>query len=378
MEIEFDKEIDAILRKARSGEAVASFDSHPDADEISAFAENSLSDAARKRYTMHLADCTRCRKILSNLIVLNAEAETETASSGVSAEIAEVKTPWYRKLFVFPQLVYTMGALVLLFSGFFGYVVLKNLTGSDEKNVSYSTDTANRAEKPIQQPAMSAPANVSTANTTTTTTATNSSAPVNPSFSTNSSSNTNSAPVRESNPTAFATPQLEEKKLAEPEKNLPIIQATPLMKPDAPKDQPINSGDDRDKLSVPQPSSPIGGVSRANTAKEENKKKAAEDSDGSTADKSATENQDLRLKSPAPKSARKQESYAGATRNVGGRTFNNIGGTWYDSAYTKQKQKTVNRGTSEYLKLDSGLRSIADSLGGTVVILWNGKAYKIQ
>src|SRR5688572_4139082 len=122
MDFEFDKEIDAILRKARGGEVVTSAGSHPDADEISAFAENAVSDAARQRYTAHFADCIRCRKILSNVIVFNSEAETEAASSAVLVETAAAaKAPWYRRLFAFPQLAYAMGALVLLFSGFFGY-----------------------------------------------------------------------------------------------------------------------------------------------------------------------------------------------------------------------------------------------------------------
>ncbi|MEQ1920953.1 MAG: hypothetical protein ABL952_00460 [Pyrinomonadaceae bacterium] len=43
MELEFDKEIDAILRKGRSGQIAAvkaATASHLDADSISAFAEN--------------------------------------------------------------------------------------------------------------------------------------------------------------------------------------------------------------------------------------------------------------------------------------------------------------------------------------------------
>src|SRR4051812_22056927 len=114
MEVGFDKEIDAILRRARADEVVTSPGAHLDADEISAFAENALPEKLRQSYTAHFADCTRCRKFLSNVILLNSEAETETASSAVPAKIAEVKTPWYRKLFVFPQLAYAMGAMVLL------------------------------------------------------------------------------------------------------------------------------------------------------------------------------------------------------------------------------------------------------------------------
>ncbi|MEP6901906.1 MAG: zf-HC2 domain-containing protein, partial [Actinomycetota bacterium] len=148
MEFEFDKEIDAILRKARGTEVVASFDLHLGADEISAFAENALPELARARDAEHLADCTRCRKILSDVIALNSEAETVTASSVVPAKIAETKMPWYRKLFIFPQLAYAMGALVVLFSGFFGYLILQNFTGSKNSEVSYSAKKADSAEKP--------------------------------------------------------------------------------------------------------------------------------------------------------------------------------------------------------------------------------------
>ena len=81
MEFEFDKEMDALLRKAaKSGLANAgAVDSHLDADEISMFAENAMLDAARSQAISHMADCGRCRTILSNVAVLNAEAENDTA-----------------------------------------------------------------------------------------------------------------------------------------------------------------------------------------------------------------------------------------------------------------------------------------------------------
>jgi hypothetical protein len=81
---------------------------------------------------------------------------------------------------------------------------------------------------------------------------------------------------------------------------------------------------------------------------------------------------------PKAKTSRRNESLAGETRGAGGKTFRNVGGIWFDSAYTSQPQTTVRRGTGEYQRLDSGLRSIADSLGGTVVVLWKVKAYRIQ
>ena len=72
------------------------------------------------------------------------------------------------------------------------------------------------------------------------------------------------------------------------------------------------------------------------------------------------------------------EKKAELRRNVGGKTFEMRSGVWYDSAYDGGGTKDVKRGTEKYLKLDEGLRNIANSLGGTVVIVWNGRTYKIK
>ena len=383
MEFEFDKEIDAILRKARAAEVATSpASAHLDADEFSAFADNAVSEAARGRYVAHLADCTKCRKILSNVVLLNSEAETEAASSVVSATAAaETTTPWYRRLFVFPQLAYTMGAMVLLLSGFFGYLMIKNLSDTKNSDVSFSTQPA--AEKRVQEAADSSAANSNTA-------ATNSSAPSMPSVASNSSTTTaNSAPLSSGNTADAATPAQPNKPAAEPELNSPVIapQATPPLQNKTSDNSFVADGQEADKLAKPSPASPTAGATThtTTTAKEEKQKKDAEDARlGDDDEKSANEQQTMRSereakrKQPAPKVSMDGRSNAGEMRSVGGKTFHNIGGIWFDSAVGKQKQKTVRRGTSDYQKLDAGLRSIADQLGGTIVILWGGKAYRIE
>jgi len=65
-------------------------------------------------------------------------------------------------------------------------------------------------------------------------------------------------------------------------------------------------------------------------------------------------------------------------RSVGGKTFDNRSGVWYDLAYRNQSTTNVKRGSDEYKKLDSGLRSIAESLEGTIVVVWKSRAYRIQ
>lgn len=66
------------------------------------------------------------------------------------------------------------------------------------------------------------------------------------------------------------------------------------------------------------------------------------------------------------------------TRTVSGKTFNKRDGAWYDSAYRGQATVNVRRGTDEFKKLDGGLRNIAITLGGTVVVVWKEKTYRIQ
>ena len=66
------------------------------------------------------------------------------------------------------------------------------------------------------------------------------------------------------------------------------------------------------------------------------------------------------------------------TRNAGGKSFNNRGGVWYDTAYHGQSTTNIRRGSDEYRKLDGSLRNIATTLGGTVVVVWKSMAYRIQ
>ena len=65
-------------------------------------------------------------------------------------------------------------------------------------------------------------------------------------------------------------------------------------------------------------------------------------------------------------------------KQVSGKTFEFRQGAWYDTTYRGQGTINVRRHTNDYQKLDSGLRGIAESFFGTVVTIWNGKAYRIQ
>jgi hypothetical protein len=73
-----------------------------------------------------------------------------------------------------------------------------------------------------------------------------------------------------------------------------------------------------------------------------------------------------------------QAGRAREQRSAGGRTFENVNGVWTDIAYRGQATTNVRRGSDDYKKLDSGLRSIAERISGTIIVVWKDKAYRIQ
>jgi hypothetical protein len=73
-----------------------------------------------------------------------------------------------------------------------------------------------------------------------------------------------------------------------------------------------------------------------------------------------------------------EEGGSAGRKVVGGRTFERKQGVWYDTAYAGRPTINVARGTAEFNRLDGGLRSIANSLSGTIVVVWGAKAYRIQ
>lgn len=389
MELDFDKEINALLRQAaRSGEFVSTTgQNHLDADEISAFAENALPEKRRNVYIKHFAECDRCRTILSNTILLNSEAEIEAASSAVAAPVTEIaaeKVPWYRKMFLMPNLAYTMGGLVLVFGGMLGFLVLQNINKIGVSDVSRVQENA---------PARSSGPNASddgisySANST----ASNANATASNSATTMSNTSTNSAAAATnsaaSNSEIFSS-------------NKPSVQPT------APAELQQN------------PAKPIDDVMLAEKNEAKDAKEAELNDKNKSPDTDAKRNDEFAKGStaaappPAPKAAAPQPSItsrseenlsrvepkqkkrdratiSGAinnTKQVGGKTFNRVGGVWIDSAYNQNgssnmslpRTKSIRRGSSEYQKLDKQVRIIAESLDGAVIVVWRDGAYRIQ
>lgn len=394
MELEFDNEIDALLRKARDDRGILVGDAaklHFDADEIAAFAENALPDAAKLTYATHFADCDKCRKTLSTVILLNSEAGIEAASSISAPVVAENAAPWYKKLFLFPNLAYVMGALVLLFSGFLAMTFLRN-SGGNAANSEVSkvrTDAPAVGANPyfedshssantMSNAALSANSNASASNTSANTMAKAVNSEGNPADKQNPVFAANSAPKSDD---SKQPPSITLDGIASGDS----AAAAPPPKA-TPSDRPVALADKKDL--------PVAGrrVRELELSKEKDERKSTSEivqnngglykaNKGPSNRNEQQQRNDTQMRDaqPAAKRAAKPEASAISNRRqVAGKTFDLRQSAWYDSTYLGQGTTNVRRGTGEFRKLESGLRYIADSFSGTVVIVWREKAYRID
>lgn len=387
MELEFDKEIDAILRKKVAGAAVSPKTAHLDADEIAAFAENALPANTRLAYTRHLADCDRCRNVLAQTISFYPEAAIEPASSDVSdSPLSDPAMPWYQRLFAVPNLAASMGALVLAFAGLLGYLVFQqNFSNRPEVAELNKSETAHadRNYNQAQASAANAASNAanSSANTESPTITSGQSPmtktlgqeePVQPSIGADQPSDTGVSRPRSELPPPPASaplakeeakkPEMEDDRLAEKKavtesnRSLSVDGADAKAKADEitiAKDAPLQNNQAQNNA--------VGGAIKSKSGPYRDMQQR-----NSTLDKTRAD------------SASGVAGENAAGRRVAGRSFEKKDGVWYDSAYRGQPTINIRRGTGEYKILDSGLRKIAENIGGTVVILWREKAYRIQ
>lgn len=390
MEFEFDKEIDALLRQTAQGSEAAFADSksniqnpkspHLDADGISAFAENALPEKTKTFYVAHLADCERCRKILSNVVASNSETRTETAAP-VNDKLkisAAAAIPWYKKLFAAPSLAYAMGALVLVFAGLIALTFLKNaprnaeVSSINEKPTNMGGASGDGETVATERETAAPTASMSNAGSMSNSAAmTNSSMMSNTAAATRGGSTSNGAAsvlnnssVAQSEAAKNKSPEQtapQQKAVAENQMNGANFADRNRETSDKSADAPVFQQQDEAKKSNAQP-----------TAKPA---PPAPSSALSTGTASAPPSANLAAKS---RNAPRADAEKSETKKVGDKNFRRDGGVWYDAAYSGQSTTNIARGSSEYRKLDSGLRSIAETLSGTIVVVWKAKAYRIQ
>ncbi len=377
MEVDFDKEIDALMRSSGGGRTITISEfaaPHIDADGLSAFAENALPDAARKGYITHLADCDGCRKMLSSLILMNAEAEPVSAVSVIPAVIAETSVPWYKSLFAIQNLAYGMGALVVLFAGIIGYTVFQHTGMSGSADVSQAVETQTGASGPMAEEPETFAANSARAANVASPVNANSVPSLNKSVPGGSAANMASNTIGGQD-VAIATEQpalvLDGVDAAKPAVAAPPPPATVT----APAPKELRAEDDADRERKDKQSSDL------KVMRQEEQMPSAGNMPSTQAGPSRNTQRDNRSseRELAKKSAIPAYGRAASpSKTVSGKNFSKRDNVWYDSAYSGQATTNVRRNTEDYRKLDSGLRTIAESLDGTVVVVWKSKAYRIQ
>jgi len=88
----------------------------------------------------------------------------------------------------------------------------------------------------------------------------------------------------------------------------------------------------------------------------------------------------------APQSGRREgadrDDSSSETRSVAGRRFRKQGGVWVDTAYNAPRATMdLKRGSEPYRTLiadEPEIKTIADQLDGEIIVLWKGRAYRIQ
>lgn len=415
-----DAQIDILLRRYAGQSKSDSATEHLDADEFNAFAEGSLPEAARSRYVSHLADCDDCRKVVSQLAissgaVVAAEVNRAADSSGYS---------WWKGLSgFFSPLTLRYAAFAVVLVTVLGVVFLVTRRPSPESAlVAQNEQTKQTQVEAVKAPDAAPPGgSIQNGAVKPDQTTTNPQGAATPTVSKLEESKGGQigsqipAPPPKPEPETSTTtsPALAAKKAAEPGEPLPSYAPPPPAETEraeirSREQQNIGalasgSGPRKSEQTADKPKAINGGRAGAGKdirAEDDNRRPTvnqAPASRGSADEKAKDPRRDIdnvaannrnsnevrgnaaKTQSAADANREPAEEKAPETRSVGGRKFKHQGNAWVDTKFkSSMTVKSVSRGSSEFDALDSGLRSIAQQLGGEVIVVWKNKAYLIR
>ncbi len=383
---------------------------HLDADELSAFAENALPLNARARYTAHLADCDSCRKLVSDLVM----------SSGVVSALNSTATPldtqkrasWLDRLSAIfaPRILRYAASIILLV----GIASIALLVLRERKNSNFSSSDSQSNNAPVASKSDS-----STGETSKTMPSGNTSA-------TSGSPELGTTNEGEKKPGLFgqenkenAGPDAQAQDAIRPQ-DQPKTEAAPITPNDKLDAKQAAGRDEDSNLAMRRQPAPAvtevdkskaknereaddetARVAQESRSREESKDNSASSGSNVAANKSAVAGRaradsglrDKRGNAPPPKEPAESTTVdstsegagvggvAGEKKAVNGKQFVRRDGVWVDSAYRSQATTNLKRGSDQYRALvadEPGIRSIANQLGGDIIVVWKGRAYRIR
>jgi hypothetical protein len=376
---------------ARSADASPSqsrqeFGAHLDADELNCYAEGIVSAAERARYNKHLADCDSCRRIVAGLVPAAAVTRRrEVVEQNMGWNLREKLTA----LFAPSVLRFAVPALALTAIIAIAIVALRRqqqtnfvaqnqtqtlpaVSSGGENQESTTENVPEAAVSPAQQQKPSA-----------------------------ESKEKNPSPSEEADviqppavaPNTSSSTDRAAKGLVQPGKSSGVAQS-----------QPTFAAEPTETAAPPPPHPALADASKTAEARRQeadaDMQKRRRDDNYSQA---RVENEVARagpakggpsrnnsqnvagLSSVMSRSANKDEKAAGSTvetRKVSGRLFHREGNAWVDSDYAEGRAiVNVKRGSEQFRALiadEPALRSIAEQLGGEVIVVWKGTAYRIR
>ncbi|HEX5889747.1 MAG TPA: hypothetical protein VFY61_13655 [Pyrinomonadaceae bacterium] len=404
MRQETNKEIDLLLRRMsrqnggslRDTEAHEShLGEHLDGDELSSYAQNALPAAARARYTEHLAECSTCRKLVTELsLSLGATAgaaspvETVVEASGLKKFLASLFSPMVLR--------YAVPALGLILVAAIGFVILRQ---RGQEDFVAQVDTNQKSTAPLTASEAPAPASSADRGLVDNAPADQPGRAANPKEAASKSAEV-SGDAAGSGPAAPApvttTPRAEE--APPPPQTGQLPQPTP-----APKIAAATESDDKRKAAegeeqqkkdsiakAPEPAVTVektdATVKSAKTNEQASNYNAAPQTGApARADESKRESLPVQRRGTfgtATSAGRARAQDDAETRTVSGRRFRKERGIWTDTAYDSSTS-TVNvaRGSEQFRALvadEPEIKKIAEQLDGEVIVVWKGRAYRIR
>ena len=424
-----------------NGAGMSKPDTHLDADELAAFAEGALPEVARMSAVSHLADCGECRALAVNLTrAAGVEAKLEKHSVAASASPARESVPkrgWLASIFAPRTLRYVAPALAVCLVAAVSFIVLRSPGGLERATALRDGETTTGArpsavttQNNSQAPAeglmtLDAPADANTAtakpdnggpspgdkNPTQAPApetlkkeagadAPDGSAPGSPAESKAVEVTTAPPPPpAKEDDSAGGAPAPREAAKAAPVAEIPASKSGDNMKAGPPPpaqtndELAYNNESQQQRRAAQQrgiePQAPDGGFRQ---------RSAANNSTSGGLASTPRDDRDARSSrrgENAPASRRGGRSEQGAaasdsergnvseeSRAVAGHRFRRAGGAWVDVNYKTSMSSTgVRRGTDAYRALVADipeLGRVAEQLGGEVIVVVRGRAYRIR
>ncbi|MDQ5844077.1 MAG: zf-HC2 domain-containing protein [Acidobacteriota bacterium] len=381
-----NNEVELLLRalasdrqKGRLPSADGRVTEHLDADELNAFAEGQLPERARARYTEHLADCESCRSILITLV----PATGFPVSAPVSDSQADTSL-WSRILVFFSPAVlrYAVPALGLAAVIGVSLFALRQQRTTDfvaqhqpnDSSTSAGVQNAAPATQPNATPPTLQEGNVATREAAAGKEKGDATIRDQLAGNTAGTDVTTGAAVKDSPKLGEAAASQAAPSFA-PEPQAPAP-PPPRVLSDADKSVTLNRQETSEREAAErgrdyrsQPSDEAG--PNRSGAKTSSTSVSARRVEGLTA-----ERRGFLLKNKKDGPAEPE------MRGIAGRQFRRQGNAWVDTAYDSSRA-TINvaRGSEQFRALvadEPRIGDIANHLGGEVIVVWKGRAYRIR